>query len=336
MTASQSSPFAAATRFGVPGELIWDALAATRAAALAAARLAGAGDAKAADAAATDALRAALSTAASAVTVVTGEGAKDGAPMLADGERIGYATTTAGIGCPSAAEEFDLAVDPLECTDLCAKGLPGAWVALAVAPRGALWEPGPAFYMDKLVVGPAARGAARLCDPPELTVANVARALDRPVRELRVIVLHKPRHRDLIATLHATGATVITPDAGDVAGALSALLPGGGADLLLGIGGTPEGVLAACAARALGGEMQARLAPQRDDERDAVAAAGMSTVDVLELHDLVGADATFIATGVTGGLVSPPHAAHGWLHTESLVIARGTVQRIHHSTPTEE
>jgi fructose-1,6-bisphosphatase II len=301
------------------------ALAATRAAAVAAAAWAGRGDGHAADAAATAAMRAALAAAGTGV-VVTGEGAKDEAPMLADGELTG----------DGSVADFDVAVDPLECTDLCAQGLPGALSTIAVAPRGSLWSPGPAFYMDKLVLPPAAVGAALITDPPEAIVSGAAAALGKRAAEMRVVVLDKPRHRDLIARLRLLGAAVMTPTAGDVAGALSVLLGGGGADLLLGIGGTPEGVLAACAARALGGEMQGRLAPQREDERERVEAAGLDTEQVLDLHDLVRADAAFIATGVTGGLLEAPQRGDCWLTTESIVIAAGGVQRIRHSTPTEE
>jgi fructose-1,6-bisphosphatase II len=227
-------------------------------------------------------------------------------------------------------------VDPLECTDLCARGLPGALSTLALAPRGALWSPGPAFYMDKLVLPAAARDAAQITDPPETTVENVAEALGKHVSEMRIVVLDKPRYQDLARRLRAAGATVMTPPAGDLAGALSVLLPDGGADLLLGIGGTPEGVLAACAVRALGSGMQGRLAPQREEERRALDAAGLSPERVLELEDLVGGDAAFFATGVTGGLLAAPREERGWLTTESLVIAAGAIHHIRHTTPTEE
>lgn len=312
--------------FGLDGDLVWLALAATRAAAMAASEWAGRGDAIAADDAATTAMRAVLAQGPGLGEVVTGEGAKDQAPMLADGERLG---SGGGTG-------YDLAVDPLECTEMLSRGLPGALSTIALAPQGSLWPPGPAFYMDKLVLPADARDAARITDPPEVTVENVARALCKHVSEMRIVVLDKPRHESLVARLRATGAHVITPPAGDVAGALNVLLPDGDADLLLGIGGTPEGVLAACAVRALGGGMQGRLAPQREDERGALEAAGRDHELVLELDDLVGADATFFATGVTGGLLAAPRQERGWLTTESLVIADRAVQRIRHSTPTEE
>lgn len=245
--------------------------------------------------------------------------------MLADGEQLG------GGDGPG----YEIAVDPLECTDLCARGLPGALSTIAIAPVGSLWSPGAAFYMDKLVLPAAARDAAQLSDPPETILEQVAAALGRPIADIRVVVLDKPRHEDLIARLRAAGASVTTPRAGDVAGALTVLLPGG-ADVLLGVGGTPEGVLAACAVRALGGGMQGRLAPQRDDERLAIEAAGGCAERVLELDDLVSADATFVATGITGGLLAGPRRAGGWLVTESIVIAAGAVQYIRQLTPTEE
>jgi fructose-1,6-bisphosphatase II len=317
---------AAHAEFRADAPLVADALAATRAAALAASAWAGRGDPHAADAAATTAMRTALGAAAETGIVVTGEGAKDAAPMLADGELTGA----------GAAPTFDIAVDPLECTDLCARGLPGALSTIAVAPRDSLWSPGPAYYMSKLVVPRAARAAAQITDPPEVVVEDVAEALGKRMTDMRIVVLDKPRHRELISRLRALGAVVRTPPAGDVAGALEVLLPDGGADLLLGIGGTPEGVLAACAARALGGGMQGQLAPQRDDEREAIQRAGLSEDRVLELDDLVAADAAFVAAGVTGGLLGAPRRQHGWIVTESIVIAARAVRHIHYSRPDEE
>jgi fructose-1,6-bisphosphatase II len=190
--------------------------------------------------------------------------------------------------------------------------------------------------MDKLVLPPAAAASALISDPPEAIVRAVAAALGRCVAEIRVVVLDKPRHQELIARLRSLGAQVVTPPAGDVAGTLSVLLPDGDADLLLGVGGTPEGVLAACAVRALGGGMQGRIAPQRDDERERVEMAGLPTDQVLQLDDLVSADGAFIAMGVTGGLLDAPRRGGGWLTTDSIVISAGAVQRIRHSTPTEE
>ncbi|OJU85235.1 MAG: fructose 1,6-bisphosphatase [Solirubrobacterales bacterium 70-9] len=256
--------------------------------------------------------------------MVIGEGAKDEAPMLADGELVGRA----------AEPSFDIAVDPLECTDFCARGLAGALSTIAVAPLDSLWSPGPAFYMDKLVLPRAARDVATIDEPPETIVRRVAAALSKPVGELRVVVLDKPRHTELVARLRRLGAAVLTPSAGDVAGALSVLLDDGDADLLLGIGGTPEGVMSACAARVLGGGMQARVAPQRDAERERVEAAGLSPTETLDLDLLAGADGAFVATGVTGGeLLARPCRRNGSLTTESLVITAGSVRRIRQTSP---
>jgi fructose-1,6-bisphosphatase II len=311
-------------RFGVDGAVVWHALEATRAAAIAAAACAGRGDPKAADGAATAAMRSVLRAAPWSGVVITGEGAKDEAPMLADGEWLG-----------EGAGEYDIAVDPLECTDLCAAGLPGALATIAVAPRGSLWSPGPAHYMDKLVLPAWARDSAHLGEDPLRILEQVSGALGGR-RAVRVVVLDKPRHGELIARLRAAGAQVSTPTAGDVAGALEVILPEGRADLLLGVGGTPEGVMAACAARALGAGFEGRVAPQREAEAAAIARAGMPTDRVLTLAELVRADATFIATGVTGGLLAAPRTFGGRTVTESLLIAGGGVRRIHHSTPTED
>jgi fructose-1,6-bisphosphatase II len=301
------------------------ALAATCAAAVACERWIGRGRAGEADAAATEAMRAALAQAPGRGTVVVGEGAKDDAPMLFDGERLGR-----GGGA------FDIAVDPLECTKLCARGLPGSLATIAFARHGAMARLGCSFYMDKLVAGGSIGDAVDLALGPEENLRRAAETLDRPVAALRVVVLDKPRHRELIARLHASGARVTSPPDGDVAGALSALLPGGEADLLMGIGGTPEGVMTACAAAALGGRMQARLAPQREDEAAALARAGLDTERVYELDDLVAGESLFAATGVTGGeLLRGPWRRDGRLHTESMVIAAGSVRRIVHAHPEE-
>jgi fructose-1,6-bisphosphatase II len=308
-------------------ELVRHVVAATRAAAVAAAAWAGRGDPVAADEAATVALRRRLAAAPGTGTVVTGEGAKDDAPMLADGELVGSGAGT---------REYDVAVDPLECTDLCARGLPGAISTIAFAPSGSMWSPGPCWYMEKLVLPPAARDAARIGASIEETLDGVAAALGRRVAELRVVVLDKPRHHELVGRLREAGAAVATPPAGDVAAALQVVLADGGADLLLGIGGAPEGVLAACAVGALGGGMQGRPAPQREGERLAMRAAGLSCERVLDLDELVAGDAVFVATGVTGGLLGAPRREHGWLITDSIVVAAGAVHRIRTSTRHEE
>jgi len=293
------------------------ALRAVSPAAMAAARWSGRGDGKAADAAATDAMRAALEQEEAVGTVVTGEGEKDDAPMLAPDEQLG------GHGPP-----YDIAVDPLECTSHCAAGLPGALTTISVAARGAMRSPGPAFYMDKLVVGPAARHVLDIERGPVENARRIAQALDVPLSELRVVVLDKPRHADLIGDLRAAGARVMTPSAGDVAGAVAAVLDDGGADVLMGVGGTPEGIMTACAVRALGGGMQARLAPQLEDEAAELAAADVDVAAVLELDDLISGPALFAAAGVTGGELLPAPQAHpDGLHVHTLVVTAGAARR---------
>ena len=300
------------------------ALVATRAAALACQPHVGSGDAIAADAAATAAMRRALASAPGSGVVVIGEGEKDGAPMLFNGEHVGD-----GVG-----PEFDVAVDPLEGTKLCARGLGGAMTTIACSAPGPMWSPGPAFYMDKLVVGARARGAIDITLPPERNLANVAEALGKRVAELRVVILDKPRHAELIATVQSLGATVTTPGDGDVAGALASLLPDGDSDLLMGIGGTPEGVMTACAVRALGGDMQGRLAPQTEHETRRLNVSGADIERPLALEDLVDGPSFFAATGVTtGGLLRGPWQEHGAGVTESLLTSRGAIRRILETTP---
>jgi fructose-1,6-bisphosphatase II len=300
------------------------ALNAVRAASLAATKHAGSGDGKAADGAATEAMRVVLGETKGLGTVIIGEGEKDNAPMLFNGEQLGD-----GDG-----PRFDIAVDPVECTDLCAAGLPGSLTTIAMAGDGCLWSPGPGHYQDKLVVGPAARGAIDLREEPENNVERVAAALGKPVDEMRVLLLDKPRHVELAARLRAMGVRVIMPSAGDVAGAMFALLPGTGVDLLMGVGGTPEGIMAACAVKVLGGDMQTRLAPQSDEEAAAIEAAGISTDEILNADDLVRGPAIFAACGITGGtLLGAPRLTAGWISTQSLIVRPGSYRRIVESTP---
>ncbi|MEA2154005.1 MAG: fructose,6-bisphosphatase [Solirubrobacteraceae bacterium] len=320
----QANASARAAADDLPASLESLALAAVRVAALAAAEHAGSGDGKAADGAATEAMRSVLGSAPGLGTVVIGEGEKDNAPMLFNGEELGT-----GEG-----PRFDIAVDPVECTDLCAAGLPGSLTTIAMAGEGCLWSPGPGHYQDKLVVGPAARGAIDLRESPEWNCEQVAAKLGKPLSELRVLLLDKPRHLELAARLRAMGICVIMPSAGDVAGAMFALLPGTGIDMLMGIGGTPEGIMAACAVKVLGGGMQTRLAPQRDEEAAAVAAAGLSTDEILEAEDLVRGPAIFSACGITGGtMLGAPRYQAGWVSTQSLIIRPGSYRRIVESTP---
>jgi fructose-1,6-bisphosphatase II len=236
--------------------------------------------------------------------------------MLFNGETLGRG------GDPT----YDIAVDPLECTTLCANGLLGSLATISMAEPDSMWEPGPAFYMDKLLARAEAGQVIDITDTPEANLERVAKALDKGVGDLRVVVLAKPRHEELIDTLRAAGAHVSTPSDGDVGGALAVLLPDGDADMLMGIGGTPEGVMTACAAKALGGAMQGRLAPQKDDEKKALEGTDLDRV--LELDDMVHGDAFFVATGITGGLVAAPRREQEWYVTESMVVAAGSVKRV--------
>jgi fructose-1,6-bisphosphatase II len=257
-------------------------------------------------------------------TVVIGEGEKDGAPMLYNGERLGT-----GEG-----PRFDIAVDPLEGTKACAAGLGGALATIALASPGSLWRPGSSFYMEKLVVAAAASGAIDITRPATENAASVADALGKPIRELRIVVLDKPRHREVIDGLRGLGAHVRTPRDGDIAGALQVLLAAGDADILIGIGGTPEGVITACAVRALGGAMQARLAPQREDEARRLAAEGAELERVHRAEDLASGEAVFAACGISGGeLLRDPFLSGEEIQTESLLLTRAAVCRVIEVTP---
>lgn len=298
----------------------------TEAAALAAGQWMGRGQKEAGDGAAVEAMRLILSTIDMDGVVVIGEGAKDEAPMLFNGEKIGSGRGPA----------VDVAVDPIEGTSLLAYGRPDAISVVGVAPRGAMWSPGPAFYMNKLVVGreaSAALHAGLLSAPITETLSAIAAALQKPLRDLTVFVLDKPRHQKLIADIRESGARVLLRTDGDVAGALMAAMPNSGVDVLMGIGGTPEGVLAACALRALGGAMLGQLAPQKPGEREAVEAAGLDLSRVLTEADLVQSDDVFFAaTGVTDGVLMPGvHYTSEGASTVSLVMRgrTGTIRRIY-------
>jgi fructose-1,6-bisphosphatase II len=260
--------------------------AATAAAALAAGGWFGRGDKNAADAAAVAAMRAVLLPAPFAGVVVIGEGEKDEAPMLANGEKLG---TGNGPAC-------DIAVDPLDGTRLVQEGLPGSVCVIAIAPRGTLFNPLDVFYMDKLISSETARGVLDLRATPTENLTRLAAALGKPVSKLTVAVLDKPRHLNLVAELRAAGATVVLNGEGDVSAAIAAATPGGPIDLAMGIGGTPEGVLTACAVRALNGFMQGRLAPQSDDQLRMALAAGHDLDRVLTLDDLVQSDSVLFAS----------------------------------------
>ena len=265
----------------------------TEAAALASARWLGMGNKESGDGAAVDAMRISFNAMDIKGRVVIGEGEKDEAPMLYNGEEVG-----SGSG-PS----MDIAVDPVEGTRLLSKGRPNAISVVAMAPRGSMYDPGPAFYMNKLVVPPEAAGMVDIDEPVAVTLRKVAQAKNKEVKDLVVFVLDKERHEQLIADIRAVGARIQLHTDGDVAGALMAVLPGTGIDVMMGTGGTPEGVLAAVAIRVLGGEMQGRLDPQSAEEAARVRAAGRDTRTVLRMDDLISSDDIFFAaTGITDGV----------------------------------
>jgi fructose-1,6-bisphosphatase II len=268
-------------------------LRATEAAALSAARWVGRGQKEQGDQAAVDAMRLLLGTVSMDGIVVIGEGEKDHAPMLYNGERVGN----------GAGPATDVAVDPVEGTNLLAKGLPNAISIAGLAPRGSMCELGPAFYMDKLVVGPEAAGRIDLDASVRDNLMAVARAKGTRVEETTVVVLDRPRNADKIDAVREAGARVRLITDGDVAPSLMTALPGTGIDAVMGIGGTPEGIITACAMHGLGGEIQGRLAPQSDKERERVLADGIDVDRKLTHHDLVsGEDLFFAATGITQGV----------------------------------
>jgi fructose-1,6-bisphosphatase II len=294
----------------------------TEAAAMASARWVGRGDKNAADAAAVNAMRMLINSVAMNGVVVIGEGEKDKAPMLFNGEEVGDGT---GPLC-------DVAVDPIDGTRLAANGMPDAISVLAVSARGAMYDPSAVFYMSKLVTGPEAADAVDIEAPPRANVAAVARAKHCSPHDVTVIILDRPRHAGLIAEVRETGARIKLITDGDVAGAILAAREGTGIDLLLGVGGTPEGVIAACAVKCLGGIILGQLAPTDDAERSKAVEAGHDLSRVLTTDDLVASDdAFFAATGITNGeLLAGVRFKAGGATTNSLVMrARsGTVRAI--------
>ena len=299
----------------------------TEAAALAASGWVGRGQKEAADAAAVDAMRLVLDTVRMNGIVVIGEGEKDEAPMLYNGEQVG----------DGSGPEVDVAVDPLEGTRLTALGMPNAIAVIAVAERGTVFFPGAAVYMDKIAVGPEAADAIDIDASPTENVRAVAEAKGLDPTEVTVVVLERERHDDLVAELRDAGARVNLIRDGDVAPSIAAALAFTGVDMLMGIGGTPEGIMAACAVKVLGGGMQTRLAPQSDDEREAIVAAGISLDEILDAESLVRGPAIFAACGITGGtMLSAPRYTAGWVSTQSLIVRPGSYRRIVESTPVTE
>jgi fructose-1,6-bisphosphatase II len=293
----------------------------TEAAALAGGRWVGRGDKEAADQAAVDAMRLVLNTVAMDGVVVIGEGEKDEAPMLYNGEEI-------GAGGPAC----DIAVDPIDGTTLTSLGRNNAIAVIAVSERGTMFDPGPCVYMEKIATGPEAADVIDLDAPVKANLEAVAKAKGQQVKDVTAVVLDRDRHADIIRECREAGASIrLIPD-GDVAGALSTAWPESGTDILFGVGGTPEGVIAACALKALGGAIQGRLWPRNEDERTRALDAGYDIDRVLGTDDLVcGEDAFFAATGITDGdLLRGVRYRGDGATTETLVVRSksGTIRRI--------
>ncbi|WP_346380649.1 class II fructose-bisphosphatase [Acidithiobacillus sp.] len=294
------------------GNLALSLLPVTESAARAASGWIGRGEKELGDGAAVDAMRIAIAQVPMRGVVVIGEGEKDEAPMLYNGEMVGSGT----------GPEVEIAVDPVEGTTFLAQGMPGSICVLAAAPKGSMFQPGPAFYMDKLIVPAPARGKIDPAAPMKDKLHDLARALGKEVRELRIFLLKKPRHEAMIREIQAAGATVRLQTDGDVSGGIMAAL-GTKVDAMMGIGGTPEGVISACAARAMGADMFGCLSPQKPGEAEAIASAGLKAGQWLGRDELVSSDdVLFVATGLTSGdILDGVTRSHYFVESESLVIS---------------
>jgi fructose-1,6-bisphosphatase II len=293
----------------------------TEAAAMAASRWMGRGDKEGADGAAVEAMRIVLQGVPMDGVVVIGEGEKDEAPMLYNGERVGN-------GQPPLT---DVAVDPIDGTTLTSLGRGNALAVIAVSPKGTMFNPGPCVYMEKIAVGADGKGVVSLEQTVEENLRELARAKHAAVRDLTAVILDRDRHEDIISQVRSAGSRIrLIPD-GDVAGAISTAWTESGADILFGIGGTPEGVIAAAALQCMGGHMEGRLWPRNDGERQAALDAGYDLDQILDLEDLVsGDDCFFAATGITDGeLLKGVHYDRHGCTTQSLVMRSrsGTVRR---------
>jgi fructose-1,6-bisphosphatase II len=302
--------------------LALDLVRVTEAGALAAGRWVGRGDKNGADGVAVNAMRTLINSVEMAGVVVIGEGEKDDAPMLYNGEKVGD-----GNG-----PECDVAVDPIDGTTLTAKGMSNAISVMAVAPRGAMYDPSAVFYMEKLVTGPEAADVVDIRLPVAENIALVAKAKGVRASDITVCVLDRPRHAKLVEEIREAGARIKFITDGDVAGSIIAARPGTGVDMLMGIGGTPEGIISACAMKCLGGVIQAKLWPTSDFERERATSAGLALDVVLDTNDLVrGEDCFFVATGITDGeLMQGVRYGAGKATTQSIVMrARsGTIRTI--------
>ncbi|KUJ66403.1 fructose 1,6-bisphosphatase [Streptomyces albus subsp. albus] len=294
----------------------------TEAGAMASGRWVGRGDKNGADGAAVKAMRSLIHTVSMNGVVVIGEGEKDNAPMLYNGERVGDGT----------GPECDVAVDPVDGTTLTAKGMANAVSVMAVAERGSMFDPSAVFYMEKLVTGPEAAEFVDITAPVDVNIRRVAKAKNSSPEDVTVVILDRPRHEGIVKEIRETGARIKFISDGDVAGAIMAAREGTGVDLLMGIGGTPEGIIAACAIKCLGGTIQTRLWPKDDAERQRALDAGHDLDRVLATDDLVkGDNVFFVATGITDGdLLRGVRYRAETATTQSLVMRSksGTIRQI--------
>jgi len=302
--------------------LALDLVRVTEAAALAASPFMGRDDKIGADQAAVDGMRMMLKTLDMEAVVVIGEGEKDEAPMLFNGEIVGK----------PGAVQMDLAVDPIDGTRPLAQGKPNSIATVAISPRGTMFDPGPFVYMDKLAVGPECKGLINIEKPVKENLEAVAKAKNIRMQDVTVVVLSRPRHDKLTADIREAGARIRFIDDGDVAGALMTCFPDTGIDVLIGVGGTPEGVLAACALKTLGGEIQGKLYARNEDELNKGREMGYNFDDVITMNDLVSSnDVFFSATGITDGeFVDGVKYYKSTARTDSLILRglTGTIRRI--------
>lgn len=323
MTDQQVAPPAPTTSQQVPDRnLALELVRVTEAAAMSAGRWVGRGDKNGADQAAVNAMRQLIGTVTMDGVVVIGEGEKDQAPMLYNGEHVGD-----GQGA-----ECDVAVDPIDGTTLTAKGMNNAISVMAVSERGSMYDPSAVHYMQKLAAGPDVADVVNVDAPPGDNVRAVAKALGRGPQDVTVVILDRPRHEEIVAQVREAGARIKFISDGDVAGAIMAGSEGTGVDLLLGVGGTPEGIIAACALKSMGGTFQGRLWPRDDAERRTARDAGHDLDRVLTTEELVRSDDVFfVATGITDGelMGGVRYEAEG-ATTHSLVVRSrsGTLRRI--------
>jgi len=299
----------------------------TETAAIAASRWVGRGDKNEADQSAVDGMRKMINTVAMDGIIVIGEGEKDQAPMLYNGERVGDGT----------GPKVDVAVDPIDGTTLTSKGMANAISVIALAERGTMFDPTAIFYMRKIAVGPEAAGVIDITAPTDVNLKKIAKAKGLDVESLTVVLLDRPRHDELVKEIRAVGSRIKFITDGDVAGAVEAARPGTGIDVLMGIGGTPEGIIAACAMKCLGGEIQGILHPRSDEERTNATNKGFDLTKVLQTNDLVkGEDVFFAATGITDGeLLSGIRYTSTHIESNSLVMRSRskTIRTIHSEHP---